>query len=212
MVKNMDTSTKYIEMCRAASEIQKAWEPAVCDWRTNSQKCMMLPHACRGNPLYVDKENDFWLPRQDQLQEMITGDDYLYRTEFGNSSGALFEAITEFAHREDCGESFEMLWLIFVMERKFKKFWDGAAWVDTTGTDPDTEKKSLLSQILDARTRLECDHVKPTHLLIHQKAWDKLVGGLLYGDTRVVGLKIVITDTISDIDSETDFMVVGVPL
>ena len=132
----MDTSLKYLDMCRVY-DIQHNWKFELGDyfgyladvtWRDKSRT-----HGVDivDESLLYSKERYthwVWLPRQDQLQEMITGDEYLYRTEFGNSSGALFEAITEFAHRGDYGKSFEMLWLIFVMERKFKKFWNGLSW------------------------------------------------------------------------------------
>ena len=64
----MDTSEKYIEMCSAAEEIQKGWEPIEGDY-----------YSALGNPrIYIPGQwgiglnpGDVWLPRQDQLQDLF---------------------------------------------------------------------------------------------------------------------------------------------
>ena len=132
----MDTSLKYLDMCRVHN-IQRNWKFELGDYfgyladATWRDKTRTHGVSIVDESLLDSKERYthwVWLPRQDQLQEMITGDEYLYRTEFDNSSVALIETITELARREDNGKSFEMLWLMLVMERKFKKFWSGSMW------------------------------------------------------------------------------------
>lgn len=73
-----------------------------------------------------------WLPRQDQLQEMIKSED---------------ENLVEFRERIICGFSawcevlrmtndfrdylsMEQLWLAFVMKEKYNKVWNGEDWKD----------------------------------------------------------------------------------
>ncbi len=66
------------------------------------------------------KENHIWLPRQDQLQEMVDWklDDVLFK----------FEAFAAFVHprRTSVFTTFEQLWLGFVMKEKHNKVWDSA--------------------------------------------------------------------------------------
>jgi len=63
-----------------------------------------------------------WIPRQDQLQQMISDD-----------IGHLVSNIKVFFESrivpETCG-SMEQLWLAFVMREKFSKTWDGGEWVE----------------------------------------------------------------------------------
>ncbi|KKN81779.1 hypothetical protein LCGC14_0316910 [marine sediment metagenome] len=65
-----------------------------------------------------------WLPRQDQLQEMM-GQGY-------GKCFALIEALWNWwtAPENPCGycESLEQLWLAFVMKEKYNKTWDGEQW------------------------------------------------------------------------------------
>ena len=70
-----------------------------------------------------------WLPRQDQLQEMIEKpEDFI-----GNWPVILTEKMLEWQKEEHYGiyhwgESFEQLWLAFVMKEKYNKVWDGEKW------------------------------------------------------------------------------------
>ena len=77
---------------------------------------------------YLDKESELnfiWLPRQDQLQEMVKPDNV--------NSYWLVHKMNEFVDIENAGEltgnpSMEQLWLSFVM-REYKKKWNGATWI-----------------------------------------------------------------------------------
>jgi len=80
---------------------------------------------------------DVWLPRQDQLQEMLYtpqpqgyGYDKLI-------SLKMFEWATEYNEHYQCRgykeypnslKSMEQLWLAFVMKEKYGKVWDGSKW------------------------------------------------------------------------------------
>jgi len=63
-----------------------------------------------------------WLPRQDQLQEMVDGTSFEVLDEF--IGWREFEALVKFVHNA----SMEQLWLAFVMEELYKKQWDGTEW------------------------------------------------------------------------------------
>ena len=130
----MDTSKQYILMCEKAKEIQEL--------HTNN-------NLEAGN-VYVSKyyfdykvlnDNDIaevyyddgyncgdrnyryycWLPRQDQLQDILKDTHW---TVYG-----YFEQITKFM--SDSGSmdwSWEQVWLGFAMKEKYNKIWNGTDW------------------------------------------------------------------------------------
>ena len=125
----MDTSETYIKMCEKAGEIQ-----------TESYRCLMpddmVAHRFahyittiwrheRGSMTTIPYSQTFiWLPRQDQLQEMVLE---------SNHPDELLKIIGHF-HDFACGvtpqfDSMEQLWLAFVMKEKYKKTWNGEEWI-----------------------------------------------------------------------------------
>ena len=99
----MDTSEKYIEMCLKAKEIQKLW---------NHDEISFIYHS-------NNDDEELWLPRQDQLQDMIG--------EYPKPllllcDKAIYYQFSYFS-------SAEMLWLCFVMYDKYGKRWDDSDWV-----------------------------------------------------------------------------------
>jgi hypothetical protein len=120
----MDTSKEYIKMCDC-EEIQGFWEPQSGDY-------IKLPKdgwiVCTGCVPAKEWKDDLWLPRQDQLQEMIKdkfrdNDELLcefYDCCFGGIVG------DEFKKRNEM--SLEQLWLAFIMKEKFNKTWDKDKW------------------------------------------------------------------------------------
>ena len=117
----MDTTKQYILMCEKAKEIQE------------------LPMKKNGNfyvdfmgdiCVYIEKDNDWnwqknkeiWLPRQDQLQDILKDTHW---TIYG-----YLEQITKFM--SDYGSidwSWEQIWLGFLMKEKYNKIWNGTDWV-----------------------------------------------------------------------------------
>jgi len=112
----MDTSESYITMCEKAGEIQeRAPNP-----KNESDWWMIGSYG-----------DEVWLPRQDQLQDMINSPleeklssfvEFCY--EYGESGGDMMEYPKLFI-------SFEQLWLSFVMKGKFFKVWIEEDWVAT---------------------------------------------------------------------------------
>ena len=131
----MDTSKEFILMCEKAVEIQKEWKYELGDFirETGFGNVMIINAVCEA--LKKTKHLHTWLPRQDQLQEMvykIPRKDTLL--EFWGTWIDRFEEFRESpcAERFDGGnlflKSMEQLWLAFVMKEKYNKVWDGKEW------------------------------------------------------------------------------------
>jgi len=107
----MDTSKKYIEMCERAEKIQKEWKPDNGDFYmykpTGNQSIISLE-----NQLF-ETEHDVWLPRQDQLQEMLSDNFDSIHDMFGEFTCWIYDLQT----------TAEQLWLAFVMSEKYNKVW-----------------------------------------------------------------------------------------
>ena len=98
----MDTSEKYIEMCRKATEIQKSWKPADGDFYVYvvvAHDPQIFIQSSRFGTEAVDTSHWIWLPRQDQLYKLHSlhgtepGAPYLICRAFGiwlNSLGGFF--------------------------------------------------------------------------------------------------------------------------
>jgi len=119
----MNNTSEYIEMCRRAAEIQDIWEP-------NSGDFTYLADIQSVNIFaYGQKRecSEIWLPRQDQLQEMVYNEDR-------PRAWDLFCDFDEFiiTHSRENGDytlSAEQLWLAFVMHENFNKKWNGERWI-----------------------------------------------------------------------------------
>ncbi|MFA5772757.1 MAG: hypothetical protein WC974_08525 [Thermoplasmata archaeon] len=125
----MDISEQYIRMCEKAGEIQKVRTiyPSRYDEET-------VPHCgCSptGDFAYTDINNGkfVWLPRQDQLAEMIgvvcMQDLYYKVTTLKEGKDVPFYAYNYY--QDD--HSIEQTLLRIVMKEKFNKTWNGEDWV-----------------------------------------------------------------------------------
>ncbi|MCK5236306.1 MAG: hypothetical protein KAR06_04895 [Deltaproteobacteria bacterium] len=109
----MDTSETYMKMCNC-KEIQGA-RPA-------------LPFSAKEWWIWNEYGDTVWLPRQDQLQEMVSDGDCAYD---------LFHRFEIWVNCYDAEISqlelsMEQLWLAFVMKEKYNKVWKGEEWCLTT--------------------------------------------------------------------------------
>lgn len=135
----MDTSKKYIKMCSKAKEIQELWKPRAGDFNFKNGEVDIGIYG-----MYVDitqSGRPIWLPRQDQLQDLIKED---YRS-VPNKKYISFRGMSEYFYKfvdenqlqmidkngnKTCVcESMEQLWLAFVMREKYNKIWNGRDWV-----------------------------------------------------------------------------------
>lgn len=132
----MDTSKEYIKMCEGAVDVQELWKPKERDcfyWKTSKE---ILYVGSYQNPEYELGKDEIFIPRQDQLQEMIEG----------AGTGVNLVRVFDNWIKENLpfnGEiiySMEQLWLAFVMSEKFDKIWDGSEWVDAKNNQVDKEE------------------------------------------------------------------------
>ena len=150
----MDTSKEYIRMCEKADEIQEARIPRKDDILLHDicPKCM-LETEVHPNPMYMHtcehckwsgNYNDLlfiWLPRQDQLQDMLK--EVIKNKYISQPTHIVSLLIKEIAEYASCGRegefrypsfktanngSMEQLWLAFVMKEKYNKIWNGEKW------------------------------------------------------------------------------------
>ncbi len=132
-------SKQYTNMCDCP-EIQNGWKPKRNDnyilgsARPGDKHFAVITlgccwEKCEGCNVEVNMLRDecIWLPRQDQLQDMVEG-----HTAWNLSN--LFVAWTNhtdaYKHIDIMNEfSMEQLWLAFVMWELHKKKWDGDKWI-----------------------------------------------------------------------------------
>jgi len=138
----MDTSKEYIEMCKKAEEIQELWNPSIGDWyfgrghyyeiiphfKNEFEVFILCDYDSEGGhfhlePNHIDKSIEIWLPRQDQLQEMVGGTS-LWKIVSIHRHCHLIDT-----HVPSASSSMEQLWLAFVMKEKYDKTWDGKDWI-----------------------------------------------------------------------------------
>lgn len=121
----MDTSENYIKMSDCP-EIQDGWKPNSGDYFTKrSRKTVELYHCGHEGWPFEDTYIRFYvfLPRQDQIQEMIGNYPILY---FLRMLYLKFDPWFK-------PNSFEQLWLAFYMWEKHGKIWKDNKWVKKEG-------------------------------------------------------------------------------
>ena len=133
----MDTSEKYIKMCKA-KEIQERWNPADGDFYVYGVIFKEYEIFIRSSKFGVDPVNTsywIWLPRQDQLQDilssdvtlgyMISGLDAFYdpESQCGYSDPPCRRCENIGKRRRGTYDTMEQWYLAFVMHEKFDKFW-----------------------------------------------------------------------------------------
>ena len=131
----MKVKKEYIIMCEKAEELQKAWQPEIGDYfypkryEDGETTLFMIANMETLQEVEKNKRKYIWLPRQDQLQEMLK--DAIERVAPLNAKKELthidlvkhfsnFISLMEFADKND---SIEMMWLKYFMFQKFKKLW-----------------------------------------------------------------------------------------
>jgi len=149
----MDTTETYIKMCNC-KEIQERYNPDEFsflfdytlkdnygDKRYIGTREYNIPQLPKIQQVFVAYDGYewlcIWLPRQDQLQEMVIGKGVLVGDwldildHFVMSEGGLFDFFDEHRIGETYNytKSMEQLWLAFVMKEKYNKIWNGEDWI-----------------------------------------------------------------------------------
>ena len=131
----MDNSENYIKMCEKSAEIQDAYAGQCNSWFALKKR----------NGVYVVLTEQtisqcvlpctiIWLPRQDQLQEMVEDNDYWEIRRYPVSGRLDNEFPYELIIYSDSVETIrcatmEQLWLAFIMHELYGKRWNGTDWV-----------------------------------------------------------------------------------
>jgi len=152
----MDTSKEYIEMCEKAVDIQELYGKSIkkeisesygdfiCEKgkiyvinehsAVNIIKTWVLSTTINLKGLPESKRDlvgitYIWLPRQDQLQDMV------FNTFINDKTRTLYTILICLENFEVENKIFsenwsmEQLWLAFVMQEKYNKKWNGKDWV-----------------------------------------------------------------------------------
>jgi len=126
----MDTSETYIKMCEKAdlkphgTKHDQQWQDG--DYYFLDEKVDVYTFWHYPTHIY----NAIWLPRQDQLQEMVDGDVYEKVCNFYDFvNDVVGWELMKYKLKEDYFTSMEQLWLAFVMKEKINKTWNGEDWI-----------------------------------------------------------------------------------
>jgi len=117
----MDVSSEYVKMCRAAKEIQDLWTPKLGDYCIDMGDTWIIGNDDTRKYVTWAKSHDTWLPRQDQLQDMMfTTKDItaMHIIAWLNSGGIKYNSL-----------SMEQTTLKMVMYTKHGKEWNRSEWV-----------------------------------------------------------------------------------
>ena len=114
----MDRSLQYVRQCEKATEIQEQKPENPQGEFIFTKEDGFAGQFCDDSPFLIF----VWLPRQDQLQEMMPNTPpWCLAKDFASRAYHL---------SGDTTMSMEQLWLAFVMYEKYKKRWNGEEWVN----------------------------------------------------------------------------------
>ncbi len=122
----MDTSKEYIKMCEEAEEIQERWTWIKGDVFADEINQIHILES-GGHIMLMGThfpEGYIWLPRQDQLQEMVDWKEYNISIEWGSLPHKFNWSQDPLKIDGVDGNSMEQLWLAFVMKEKYNKIWN----------------------------------------------------------------------------------------
>jgi hypothetical protein len=127
----MDKSSLYIKMCESAKVIQKQWKPDFGDFFVSmslglTSPCQPIVSDLEKKKTYLKTIKAVWLPRQDQLQEMVIEK---YATPWDLAIAFSNVLMGDNASYFDNFDSMEKLWFAFVMLEKRRKKWKDGEWV-----------------------------------------------------------------------------------
>ena len=127
----MDRSSYYIRMCEGIEEIQEQWQPEFGDFYVSMSLDLMSPcqpimSDLERNVSYLKTIKAVWLPRQDQLQEMVIEN---YATFWDLAIAFSNVLMGENASYFEKFDSMEKLWLAFIILEKYKRKWKDGEWL-----------------------------------------------------------------------------------
>ena len=149
----MDTSETYIKMCEGAPELELPKRllsgRRTVPWLDGDMIALngevSMYDSCSHSEGFIEPEvydpACIWLPRQDQLQEMIGIQDVrellLAFHRFTHPADGMhirqedFEEVKTKTKYRSLFTSMEQLWFAFMMKQNHNKVWDGSSWTYT---------------------------------------------------------------------------------
>jgi len=149
----MDCGKDYVKMCGKAEEIQLLHREEKHEdtgkwiagdfWTTVFRDGVFTVCGYRDawsdEPMYLHHPIEcIWLPRQDQLQEMIKGAKHMhllayeFALYFHGNIDPLYANLGMDNYSVDADNSMEQMWMAFIMKRKYNKIWDNENWKEVT--------------------------------------------------------------------------------
>lgn len=120
----MDISEEYVKMCKEAKEIQELWIPKEGDYTDTG---IVFPHELKYSIKYL-KESAKWIPKIDQLFEMIDWNilnNISFRKE--KDGFCILDAtygVEDNPYLGGSKTSFEKGFLMLIMSFNYKKYWN----------------------------------------------------------------------------------------
>ena len=126
---DLGTDDLYIEQCDQALELQDKWQPKSGDFVFSRRKNIIVVlyyNQEHGEPPrhYTRHETAIWLPREDQLRDMIP-----LKSHWHKWSDRFFDFADWLQTYDNCFHRSEAAWLAFLMEKLYNKIWDGEEWI-----------------------------------------------------------------------------------
>ncbi len=127
----MDKSPYYIKMSERAKMLQKQWKPGFGDFFVSmssgqTSPCLTVVSELEKKVSYLKTIKAVWLPRQDQLQEIVIEN---YATPWDLAVAFSNVLMADNTSYFDNFDSMEKLWLAFIMLEKHRKKWKDGEWV-----------------------------------------------------------------------------------
>lgn len=150
----MDTSKEYINICEKAEEIQELWNWSDGDFVHSKDRRNYSIHIIEQDMRdHFNQKEYIWLPRQDQLQEILSEDEAIYViltefNEFAFGEHDYHEILV--SHQSypilllnwaEKGTGFEVLWLAFFMKKKYNKIWNYEDWIEVKKDEKESTKE-----------------------------------------------------------------------
>lgn len=128
----MDISEQYIKMCEKAEEIQ-AVSPTLSDWDIDHNVSNVVPDwfISENGDWWLSADIMIWLPRQDQLQDMVIDPDFTDGSFIVSDLHYRFHEFynDRYSDYPSLFASMEQLWLAHVMRKKYGKVWSEGEWI-----------------------------------------------------------------------------------
>lgn len=131
----MDKSKEYIFLCEMAKEIQDLWKPKegdCFDSRGNTEyhgvRVLKITHNFKIQRVPKKKWNHIWLPRQDQLQDMLKEKYDMFNLLVTFYDWVRGQTILNKYKEKETYPTMEQLWLAFVMKEKYNRIWNKKEW------------------------------------------------------------------------------------